>query len=104
MYPVLDGSRLVGCVTVDRLQGVPREAWPSMTVADLMEGRSESNTIDADTDTMVLLTDILKPGGRSRFMVVEHDRLVGIVALKDLLELISLKLQIESPGRGARPQ
>jgi Zn-dependent protease/CBS domain-containing protein len=104
MYPVLDGSRLVGCVTVDRLQGVPREDWPSMTVADLMEGRSESNTIDADTDTMVLLTDILKPGGRSRFMVVEHDRLVGIVALKDLLELISLKLQIESPGRGARPQ
>ena len=32
--------------------------------------------------------------------VVEEDRLVGIVALKDLLELISLKLQIESPGRG----
>jgi CBS domain containing-hemolysin-like protein len=53
---------------------------------------------------MVLLTDILKAGGRSRFMVVEQDLLVGIVALKDLLELISLKLQIESPGRGARPQ
>jgi predicted transcriptional regulator len=104
MYPVLDGSRLLGCVTVDSLQGVSREDWPSMTVADLMESRSESNTIDADTDTMVLLTDILKAGGRSRFMVVEHDRLVGIVALKDLLELISLKLQIESPGRGARSQ
>jgi CBS domain containing-hemolysin-like protein len=53
---------------------------------------------------MVLLTGMLKPGGRSRFMVVEHDRLVGIIALKDLLELISLKLQIESPGRGTRPQ
>jgi Zn-dependent protease/predicted transcriptional regulator len=104
MYPVLDDSRLVGCITVASLQGVPRKDWPSMTVADLMESRSESNTIDADTDTMLLLTDILKPGGRSRFMVVEHDRLVGIVALKDLLELISLKLQIESPGRGTRPQ
>ena len=27
---------------------------------------------------------------------------VGIIALKDLQELISLKLQIESPGRGTR--
>ncbi len=100
MYPVVDGSRLLGCITVDRLQGVQRDDWSSTKVADLMESRSESNTVDAGTDTMELLTNILKPGGRSRFMVVENDRLVGIIALKDLLELISLKLQIESPGRG----
>jgi Zn-dependent protease/predicted transcriptional regulator len=102
MYPVLDGSKLLGCISVDSLQGIRREDWSSTMVADLMESRSESNTIDAGTDTMVLLTDILKPGGRSRFMVVEHDRLVGIIALKDLLELISLKLQIESPERGGQ--
>jgi len=101
MYPVVDGSRLLGCITVDSLQGLRREDWSTKRVADVMEQRSESNTVDAGTDTMRLLTDILKPAGRSRFMVVEDDRLVGIIALKDLLELISLKLQIESPGRGA---
>jgi Zn-dependent protease/predicted transcriptional regulator len=100
MYPVMDGSRLLGCVTVDRLQGIRRDDWPSMRVADVMEKRSEKNTVDAATDTMALLTKILQPEGRSRFMVVEGERLVGIIALKDLLELISLKLQIESPGRG----
>ena len=102
MYPVVDGSRLLGCIAVDSLQDVRREDWSSTQVADLMENRSASNTIDAGTDTMALLTNILKPGGRSRFMVVENDRLVGIIALKDLLELISLKLQIESPGAGPR--
>ena len=100
MYPVLDGSQLHGCITVDSLQGLRRSDWPSTKVADLMESRSESNTIDAGTDTMALLSRILQPGGRSRFMVVEGDRLVGVISLKDLLELISLKLQIESPGRG----
>jgi Zn-dependent protease/predicted transcriptional regulator len=100
MYPVLDGSQLLGCITVDSLQRLQRNDWPSTKVADLMESRSESNTIDADTDTMALLSRILQPGGRSRFMVVEDNRLVGIISLKDLLELISLKLQIESPGRG----
>jgi predicted transcriptional regulator len=101
MYPVVDGARLLGCITVDSLQGLRRGDWSTKRVADVMEHRSESNTVDADMDTMALLTDILKPSGRSRFMVVEDDRLVGIIALKDLLELISLKLQIESPGRGA---
>ncbi len=100
MYPVVDGSRLLGCITIDSLQGLRREDWSTTQVADVMEHRSESNTVDAGTDTMGLLTTILKPAGRSRFMVVEDDRLVGIIALKDLLELISLKLEIESPGRG----
>ena len=66
---------------VDGLQGIPRDDWSSKTVADLMESRSESNTVDAGMDTMSLLTDILKPGGRSRFMVVDDDRLVGVIAL-----------------------
>jgi Zn-dependent protease/CBS domain-containing protein len=102
MYPVLDGSRLLGCITIDALRGVGRDAWGSTTVADVMEQRSESNTVDAGTDTMALLTRMLQPGGRSRYMVVENDRLVGIIALKDLTELLSLKLQIEAPGKDGR--
>jgi Zn-dependent protease len=102
MYPVLDGSRLLGCVSVDSLAGIDRDDWSSTKVADVMEKRSESNTVDASLDTMELLRSILQPTGRSRFMVVDDDRLVGIIALKDLLELISLKLQIEAPGRGTR--
>ena len=100
MYPVVDGPRLLGCITVDSLQGIRRDDWSSKYVSDLMENSSKSNTVDAGTDTMALLTNILQPGGRTRFMVVEDGRLVGIIALKDLLEIISLKLQIESPGRG----
>jgi len=102
MYPVLDGSQLLGCVSVDSLASIDRGDWSSMKVADIMEGRSESNTVDAGLDTMALLRNILQPAGRSRFMVVDDDRLVGIIALKDLLELISLKLRIEAPGRGTR--
>lgn len=102
MYPVLDGAQLLGCVSVDSLEGIDRDAWSSTTVADVLEKRSESNTVDAGLDTMALLRNILQPAGRSRFMVVEDDRLVGIIALKDLLELISLKLRIEAPGRGTR--
>jgi predicted transcriptional regulator len=102
MYPVVDGSQLLGCVSVDSLKNINREDWSSTKIVDVMEQRSESNTVDAGLDTMALLRNILQPAGRSRFMVVEDERLVGIIALKDLLEIISLKLQIEAPGRGTR--
>jgi CBS domain-containing protein len=40
--------------------------------------------------------------GRSRLMVVEGGRLVGIVALKDLLRFLSVKIELDE-ARGARP-
>ncbi len=32
-------------------------------------------------------------------MVTEHDRLVGILVLKDMLKFLSLKLDLEDIGR-----
>lgn len=96
LFPVVDDTRLLGCVTVDKLKSVSTDDWANTAVSELMEPCSVDNTVSADTDTMELLSGILQPGGRARFMVVEDDRLVGIISLKDLLELISLKLQIES--------
>ena len=37
--------------------------------------------------------------GNSRFMVVENNRLVGIVTLKDMLKFLSLKFDLESSYR-----
>jgi CBS domain-containing protein len=33
----------------------------------------------------------------SRFLVIEGDRLVGVVTLKDMLRFLSLKLELEEP-------
>ena len=96
LFPVVDDKRLLGCVNVDKLKSIPAGDWATTAVSELMEPCSVDNTVGADTDTMELLSGILQPGGRARFMVVEDDRLIGIISLKDLLELISLKLQIES--------
>ena len=46
--------------------------------------------------TSKLLTVFVKPGTQSSYMMVDDDQLVGMISLKDLLELISLKLEIDS--------
>jgi CBS domain-containing protein len=37
----------------------------------------------------------MRRNNSSRAMVVENDRLVGVVSLKDLLEFLSLKVELE---------
>ena len=43
--------------------------------------------------------DIMNRTGNSRLMVVENGRLVGIVTLKDLMEVLALRwMELEVPG------
>jgi Zn-dependent protease len=97
LFPVVEDSRLLGCVSIDNIKQLPREDWEKKKVRDLMEPVSSVNTVSADTETTKLLSTMVQPNTPSRFMVVEASRLVGMISLKDLMELIALKLEIESP-------
>lgn len=95
MFPVVENSRLLGCISIQTIKGVPRNQWEIKTVRDLMEPCSDTNSISPDTETTKLLSAMVRPGQESRYMVVKDGRLVGMISLKDLLDLIALKLEIE---------
>ncbi len=42
--------------------------------------------------------NLMHRSGNSRLMVVEGDRLLGILSLKDMLKFLSLKLDLEGAG------
>ncbi|MEW5901947.1 MAG: CBS domain-containing protein, partial [Acidobacteriota bacterium] len=94
MFPVVDEGRLLGCVTLDRVKEVPKEERGRHQVAQLAKECSEENTIGPDDDVIKALT-IMKKANRSRLMVVEGHRLVGVISLKDILGFLSLKLDLE---------
>jgi Zn-dependent protease/CBS domain-containing protein len=95
MFPVVeDHDRLIGCVTTRQIKEIPRAEWGRRTVGDVASQCTPENTIEPHADAMKALS-IMKQTGASRLMVVEGGRLVGIIALKDLLELLSLKVELE---------
>lgn len=94
MFPVQDDGRLAGCVTTRGIKDVPREEWNRRTARDVAEPCTEENTVDADEDAMKALT-LMSKNQSSRLLVVENDRLVGVITLKDLLRFLSLKLELE---------
>jgi Zn-dependent protease/CBS domain-containing protein len=96
MFPVVDDSgRLLGCVNTRQVRELPREEWDRQTVGSLAERCGPENTVAADTDAMEALSRMSRTGA-SRLMVVDGDRLLGILTLKDLLRFFSLKMELEA--------
>jgi Zn-dependent protease/CBS domain-containing protein len=94
LYPVVEGDRLAGCVTTRQVKATPRDRWADTTVRELAEGCSAENTISPTADAVDALARMHR-NSIGRLMVVEDGRLKGIIALKDLLQFLAMKIELE---------
>jgi Zn-dependent protease len=95
MFPVVEnGNRLLGCITTKQVREIPREEWSGRKVGDIAEQCTEENTIGTRTDAVKALS-AMHHSKSSRLMVVDGARLVGVIALKDMLDFLSLKMDLE---------
>ena len=94
MFPVVNGERIVGCVTTKQVKEVPREKWSHTTVSELALKCTPDTTVKPDDDAIKALSLMRRTGG-SRLVVVEDDQLAGVVALKDMMQFLSLKVDLD---------
>jgi Zn-dependent protease/CBS domain-containing protein len=97
LFPVVSEGHLRGAISTRQVKTVPREAWPYRRVAELMAPCTEENTVDPGMDAIEAM-GLMRRTGASRLIVAVGDRLVGIVVMKDMLELFSLKMDLEGQG------
>jgi len=93
MFPVVSFDRLVGCITVRQAAEVPRDEWRERTVGEIAGPCTPDITIGPDEDAVRALA-IMSRTENSRLLVVEGERLVGIISLKDMRQFLSLKLEL----------
>jgi CBS domain-containing protein len=94
LYPVQDNGHLLGAISTDLLHGVPREQWATRTVGALATPVSPDSAVTPDTGALQALAR-MRQTGRSRLLVVQDGRLLGILSVRDLLDYLSLKLELE---------
>jgi Zn-dependent protease len=94
MFPVVDNEKLIGCVNIKQVKEIPREEWDRHKISEIIDACSNENTIGSEEDALKALT-VMRENNVSRLMVVEGDKLVGLIALKDMLEFLSLKIDLE---------
>lgn len=95
MFPVANGEGLSGCITTKDVKNIPKEEWPRHTAGEVSEPCSSDNTISPDTDAMKAIS-LMQRADKSRLLVVESGRLLGVLTLKDMLTFLSVKLDIEN--------
>ena len=98
VFPVVGDGRLLGCITTAQVGAIDGEQWDQHTVAEIMEPCSKDNTVAPETDTLEAMTKMQR-NGRSPLLVVSRGQLLGILSLRDLLELLTLRLEIEGGRR-----
>jgi len=94
MFPVVNSDHVIGCITTKQVKEVPREQWSDITVRELALGCTPDTTVKPDDDAIRALSLMRRTGG-SRLVVVEDDRLAGVVSLKDMLQFLSLKVDLD---------
>ncbi len=93
MYPVVDDGNLLGCITTRRVKEIPQEQWGGRTVGESLVQCSMDNAVSPNVDAMKALS-IMNRTGNSRLMVIDKDRLVGIITLKDIMGYLAVKLDL----------
>ena len=99
MFPVIEDSRLLGCITTREIKQIPQDQWPAHTVGEFTIPYSNENSVSPDMQAMQLLSRMTQPNASSRYLVVKDNQLLGIMSLTDLKEYLALKLELESPNR-----
>jgi predicted transcriptional regulator len=98
VFPVVRDGRLLGCISTATIAGIDPEQWDRRAVSEIMEPCSPDNMVVPETDALDAMMQMQRTG-RNRLLVARGDQLFGIISLSDLLEFLTLKLDLEGRSR-----
>lgn len=102
MYPVAKGGVTIGVVEAENILKTPRDRWSKATLSEVCTPLDCVSTARSIDDAHAVL-DRMTLESRSRLLVLDHDRVVGVITLRDLLERLELAAQFER-GAGRRSE
>jgi Zn-dependent protease len=106
-FPVTRSGMLIGRIGTQEAAALDRGRWAATAVAAVASPCTKADTIAPEAAALEAMTR-MSGCGRSRLFVVRDGRLIGVVSQRDLIELLSLKLElagtISMPRRARSPR
>ena len=93
-FPVIDGERFFGLLTVEQIKAVPREQWPFMRVEDVMTPRAQVQIARPD-DALIAVLDRMDETGVNQLPVLDEDRFVGMLAREHVLAIVRIRSELD---------
>ena len=96
-FPVLEGDRLLGLVTLEDIRKVPREEWDTTMARDIMTPANQLAVVRPQDDAATALDKLMEHDVR-QVPVIADGHLVGLVRRRDIMRW----LQLQAPTGAAR--
>lgn len=100
-FPVVDGGRPAGLITLNQVKQVPPADRHVRRVRDVARSRDEVPVVAPDDQVTDVLRGALSGAVDGRMLVIEDGRLVGIVSPRDLARRLELS-ELRDPWVGER--
>ena len=99
-FPIAAGGRLVGRIGTTQVTGIERGLWPLTDVSAIAMPCTSDDVTTPETGVTDAIAQMTR-AGRGRLFVVCDGRLIGVISQRDLLDLLSAKLELaehRTPG------
>ena len=101
-YPVVEGDRVLGLVDVDDVAHIPPSRRRDVSVSQIMTPVEMLSTARPG-DTLDEVLSQLSGGDADRALVVEGDRLLGVVTLRQVVDWLERARALGEVGDGEEP-
>jgi Zn-dependent protease/CBS domain-containing protein len=89
-FPVVEGDRLVGLVSLEDVQKVPRQAWDTTLVSQIMTPASQLDLVSPREEVSAALSKLAQRD-TSQLPVLEGGHLVGMLRQRDVMRWLQLQ-------------
>lgn len=93
-----DDDQLVGTILVDALREVPREDWPQMQVADIMESEAQMTTVESRQPLLEVIMTLEKSQDKALAVVRDNGALVGLLEKASIQSLLQRRQESPNPA------
>jgi Zn-dependent protease/CBS domain-containing protein len=92
-YPVAEGERFLGIITLKKVKEIPRDQWLEKTVREVMMPVREEIMLDPEGEAVDALQKMIRTG-EGRLPVVKDGKAVGMITRRDILNLLEIKTDL----------
>jgi Zn-dependent protease/predicted transcriptional regulator len=93
-FPVSDGSRIVGLVTLEDVRSVARERWNTATIREIMTPVDELVTVTPDKDAGEAMIELSQRNVR-QLPVMRNGELAGLLRRQDIVRWLHMQSDLE---------
>lgn len=92
-FPVTEGDRFLGVVSINEVRDVPRERWQDTRLRDIVKRPDDERIIKCTDDAFDALMHMAEDNAR-RLLVMCDGKLEGVVTQENIINLVRTKLQL----------